>query len=315
MKGRSRRSGREAQSSRPLAGRRKHRSLPGFQSHRAQDNRRLSSRSKRRCPRCSSEILTCVPANLRTPTWVRCGAISLRVCSHFPPIEGSKFASPVMLPPGRARFATMPTPSGSEIPTKTTGIEFVASRTAFRTDVPKATMIAGAEVTSSATTARILEGSVHRSTMWILRPSTKPNSEQAEFKHAPCSLPARSDKPDKDDRGIASFLLSARCKWPRGGASDQANELASPHLTHRERVVLNFWTITFSIGPVRGLRRNNVLHCKSVQGHRRPQPRWPKARLASPSEPSYTVPLFGFADRGARAASPGRAKVVNDTGC
>src|SRR6185437_12905208 len=137
----------------------------------------------------------------------------------------------------------------------------------------------------------------------------------SRFKHAPCSLPARSDKPDKDDRGIASFLLSARCKWPRGGASDQANELASPHLTHRERVVLNFWTITFSIGPVRGLRRNNVLHCKSVQGHRRPQPRWPKARLASPSEPSYTVPLFGFADRGARAASPGRAKVVNDTGC
>jgi hypothetical protein len=66
-----------------------------------------------------------------------------------------------MLPPGQARFATMPRPSGSEIPVKTTGIEFVACRTALRTEVPLATMTS-AEATSSATTARIWEGSAHR---------------------------------------------------------------------------------------------------------------------------------------------------------
>jgi hypothetical protein len=33
------------------------------------------------------------------------GAISLRTCSHLPPISGSKMVMPVMLPPGRAKHA------------------------------------------------------------------------------------------------------------------------------------------------------------------------------------------------------------------
>ena len=78
------------------------------------------------------------PSGLRsTATRVTFGATSLSVCSHLPPIAGSKFAKPVRLPPGLLRLATTPAPSGSEIPTKTVGIDCVAWRTAASTDVPR----------------------------------------------------------------------------------------------------------------------------------------------------------------------------------
>ncbi len=92
---------------------------PGVQGYRAQGSRRLSPRSKLHFLQCSAKFSIASRLNLRTPTRIRC-AISLSVCSHFPPMEGSKFARPVIFPPGRARFETMPIPSGSEIPTKTT---------------------------------------------------------------------------------------------------------------------------------------------------------------------------------------------------
>lgn len=64
--------------------------------------------------------------------------------------------------------------------------------------------------------------------------------------HAAVRMAQRGIKTNNSDL-IASFLLSARCKRPRSGASNQANELAPPHLTHRERIVPNFWTIAASI--------------------------------------------------------------------
>src|SRR5262249_219628 len=50
------------------------------------------------------------------------GAISFRSCSHFVGIIGSMLVNPVTLPPGSAKLATKPLPTGSETLTNTIGI-------------------------------------------------------------------------------------------------------------------------------------------------------------------------------------------------
>jgi hypothetical protein len=57
---------------------------------------------------------------------------------------------PVILPPGRARLATMPEPTGSTTLTKTIGTVRVACCSAATWGVVAATMTAGARVTNSA---------------------------------------------------------------------------------------------------------------------------------------------------------------------
>ena len=54
------------------------------------------------------------------------GSTSLRNSSCFPTSSGARAASPVTLPPGRARLATRPLPTGSLTPTITMGIVVVA---------------------------------------------------------------------------------------------------------------------------------------------------------------------------------------------
>src|SRR5437762_14337974 len=56
----------------------------------------------------------------------------------------------MMLPPGRARLATKPDPTGSPVPI-TTGMVVVARFTASATIVPTATMISGLPATVSDT--------------------------------------------------------------------------------------------------------------------------------------------------------------------
>ena len=49
------------------------------------------------------------------------GCISFSSSSHLPPIENSKLVKPVTLPPGRARFSTMPSLTGSGTMVNTIG--------------------------------------------------------------------------------------------------------------------------------------------------------------------------------------------------
>ena len=64
-----------------------------------------------------------VGAPVRRPLpCLRLGAISLSSSGHFPPNVGSLEVNPVIMPPGRARLATKPLPTGSETLTKTIGI-------------------------------------------------------------------------------------------------------------------------------------------------------------------------------------------------
>jgi hypothetical protein len=54
------------------------------------------------------------------------GTASFRSSSRFPPSSGAMKVNPVMFPPGRARLATSPLPTGSAIGLKTMGIVLVA---------------------------------------------------------------------------------------------------------------------------------------------------------------------------------------------
>src|SRR5262249_4227104 len=78
------------------------------------------------------------------------GAISLSISSHFPISGKSMNVKPVMFPPGRARLATKPCPTGSLSIAKTIGVVRVACFSAAITGVLLATIRSGAELTSSA---------------------------------------------------------------------------------------------------------------------------------------------------------------------
>jgi hypothetical protein len=54
----------------------------------------------------------------------RPGAISLSIASHFTVMLASKLVKPVRFPPGRAKLATNPEPTGSTLPTNTTGMPY-----------------------------------------------------------------------------------------------------------------------------------------------------------------------------------------------
>jgi hypothetical protein len=77
------------------------------------------------------------------------GATCLSNCNHFPAMGGSKLLNPVMLPPGRAKLATKPSPTGSETATNTIGILKVACRSAAKTGVLLATSKSRFRLTNS----------------------------------------------------------------------------------------------------------------------------------------------------------------------
>ena len=69
------------------------------------------------------------------------------------PSSGAISERPVMLPPGRARLATMPSPTGSELTGITIGIVRVASRAASTAGDEKATSTSTFIFTSPAASA------------------------------------------------------------------------------------------------------------------------------------------------------------------
>src|SRR6266487_2621223 len=58
------------------------------------------------------------------------GAKSLSISSHFPLIDGSKLANPVIFPPGREKLETNPLPTGSATFVNTVGMLRVSRRMA-----------------------------------------------------------------------------------------------------------------------------------------------------------------------------------------
>jgi hypothetical protein len=76
----------------------------------------------------------------RSPTRERLRTASLSISSLFVFNSGDKLEKPVTLPPGRARLATKPAPTGSPMFVITTGMVVVALLTANAGDVAE-TMI------------------------------------------------------------------------------------------------------------------------------------------------------------------------------
>ena len=106
------------------------------------------------------------------------GAISFNNSSHFPLRPYSKFVNPVVFPPGRARLATKPEPTGSTTATNTIGAERVACCNATTATLLLARMTSGASPTNSAAypRKRSVSPSAQRVSILKLRPMAQPNS-------------------------------------------------------------------------------------------------------------------------------------------
>ena len=95
-----------------------------------------------------------VAASRRTATRVMPGAISLRSSSHFPLVPYSNEVKPVALPPGRARLATNPAPTGSATIANTIGMVRVTWSNGPTAEAPGDTMTSGARAANSVACLR-----------------------------------------------------------------------------------------------------------------------------------------------------------------
>ncbi len=116
----------------------------------------------------------------KTATRESLGTISFRSSSRFPLSSGARVDNPVMFPPGRARLATNPLPTGSGSCAMTMGIVEVASLAARVAVGPAVTMTSTLRRTSSAASAgrRSSFPSADRHSMTMFFPSTYPSSRR-----------------------------------------------------------------------------------------------------------------------------------------
>ena len=124
-----------------------------------------------------------LPGSARSPedgTRESLGTISFRSSSRFPLISGARVENPVMFPPGRARLATNPFPTGSVSCPMTMGIVAVASLAGRVAAGPPETITSTLRRTSSAASAgtRSSFPSAYRDSMTMFFPSTYPSSRR-----------------------------------------------------------------------------------------------------------------------------------------
>jgi hypothetical protein len=106
------------------------------------------------------------------------GAISLSSSTHLPPSEPTIAWKPVTLPPGCAKLATKPLPTGSETVAKTMGMVRVCCRSAAVVGVTAERMTSGCSATSSFANrclASSSAGDAQRVSSRMLRPSNHPS--------------------------------------------------------------------------------------------------------------------------------------------
>ena len=160
------------------------------------------------------------------------GAICLSSSSHFPLMPNSNRVNPVALPPGRARLATKPAPTGSLTFTNTMGTWRVACSSGVSGEFPLTTMTSGASATSSA--ARPAQKFAVARTDAVLDPNVAPDDPsqllQTLTKGCQASLPfriVRGPRAEHPDAPHALALLRPRRQRPRRRAAEQRDELAA----------------------------------------------------------------------------------------
>ena len=116
----------------------------------------------------------------------RPGTMALSNSTRLPARSGETLVSPVMLPPGRARLATSPLPTGSPTDVNTIGIVALACFAARVAGVPAAARIrsTGRAASSAASSGRRSLLSAKRYSIAMFWPSTYPRS------HSPWRNPA-----------------------------------------------------------------------------------------------------------------------------
>jgi hypothetical protein len=109
-----------------------------------------------------------------TPTMLMLGTSWTKVPTSLALRSGATLLLPVTFPPGRARLATNPMPTGSETSTMTMGMVDVARRAAMTGGVAHATMTSTLLRRSSVTTPGFAskEPCGHRTSMTMFCPST-----------------------------------------------------------------------------------------------------------------------------------------------
>src|SRR5215467_1964021 len=118
-----------------------------------------------------------LPAEYRYPTRASLGTASLSTSSLFVFSSGAKLDSPVTLPPGRARLATKPAPTGSGKLVITMGMVLDAPFAANGVGPPEATIRSTLRRTRSAASSGRRSGvcSANRYSMVIFFPSIQPS--------------------------------------------------------------------------------------------------------------------------------------------
>src|SRR5262249_18319981 len=139
---------------------------------------------------------------------------------------------PVTLPPGRAKLATRPVPTGSPAAAKTIGMTDVACLAATIAAVADVTMTSTLRRTNSAaiSSKRSVRPSAQRYSIATVRPSIQPSSCNRRTKAAN-HWPWDEGVPATSSPMIGSFAdCCARREGPRRGrAAEQREEGASPH--------------------------------------------------------------------------------------
>ena len=117
------------------------------------------------------------PGDRRSPTRASLGTASLSISSLLVFSSGAKPASPVTLPPGRARLATKPAPTGSPAFAITMGMVVVALFAANAVGAPETTIRSTLRRTNSAASSGRRSGfcSANRYSMVIFFPSIHPS--------------------------------------------------------------------------------------------------------------------------------------------
>ena len=195
-----------------------------------------TSRPSVRAAACTSPISSTV-AGLPTLAMIasrrRPGTTSRKSSSRLPARSVDWSDSPVTLPPGRARLATKPVPTGSAAAAKTIGMIDVACFAARTTGVPEVTMTSTLSRTNSAAISaqRSLRPrpSDTRSRRCGPRSSRAP-AAAARRRRSTGSVAEAELAPRKPDGRQLRRLLRARRERPRGRrAAEQRDELAPPH--------------------------------------------------------------------------------------
>ena len=163
----------------------------------------------------------------------RAGTTSRKSWSRLPARSVCWSDRPVTLPPGRAKLATRPVPTGSPAPATTIGMTDVACFAARTFTVPPVTMTSTFCRTNSATisVARSLRPSADRTSIATVRPSIQPSSRSRCTKAALRQLSTEALVGFKNPMvGSFSACCARAAERPhRRAADEQRDELAPVH--------------------------------------------------------------------------------------